>query len=44
MVLRAAYFLAQLFYNERAIDSALHYFKEVVAGGRTDSATASSLA
>jgi tetratricopeptide (TPR) repeat protein len=36
---RAAYFLAQLFYNERAIDSALHYFKEVVNLGRTDSAT-----
>jgi tetratricopeptide (TPR) repeat protein len=36
---RAPYFLAQLFYNERAIDSALHYFKEVVDLGRNDSST-----
>lgn len=31
---RAPYFLAQLFYNERAVDSAVHYFKKVVDIGR----------
>jgi tetratricopeptide (TPR) repeat protein len=34
---RAPYFLAQLFYNERAVDSAVHYFNEVVDLGRGDS-------
>jgi tetratricopeptide (TPR) repeat protein len=34
---RAPYFLAQVFYNERAVDSAVYYFKEVVNLGRADS-------